>query len=100
MRITSETGAIAVNGELRCNGKMSNFCLLVFPNSVKIFKIGEVLGDSLQKQLIKAASITKLSHLCELLYPKIKRAVDLLASTRESYDRSKSVLRSRFGKES
>ena len=44
--------------------------------------------------------ITKFTYLCELLDAKIKHAVDSLPFTTEGYNRAKSILQDRFGKES
>jgi hypothetical protein len=46
------------------------------------------------------APITKLTYLRELLDPKVKRCVKTLPFTTEGYNRAKSVLLDRYGKES
>ena len=44
--------------------------------------------------------ITKFTYLCELLDPKIKHDIDSLPFTVEGYNRAKSILKDRYGKES
>ena len=44
--------------------------------------------------------ITKFTYLCELLDPKIKHNIDSLPFTAEGYNRAKSILQDRYGKES
>ena len=46
------------------------------------------------------APITKFTYLCELLDSKIKHVVDSLPFTPEGYNRAKSILQERYGKES
>ena len=46
------------------------------------------------------APITKFTYLCEHLDPKVKRVVEALPFTAEGYNRAKSILQDRFGKES
>ena len=43
--------------------------------------------------------ITKFTYLCELLDPKIKHGIDSLPFTAEGYNRAKSILQDRYGKE-
>ena len=46
------------------------------------------------------APISKFTYLCELLEPSVKRVVEALPFTPEGYNRVKSILKDRFGKES
>ena len=46
------------------------------------------------------APITKFTYLRELLSPKVKRCVETLPFTSEGYNRAKSILLDKFGKES
>lgn len=46
------------------------------------------------------ASINKFTYLCGLLGPKVKSAVEALPFTSEGYNRAKSILQSKYGKES
>ncbi|CAB3990275.1 Hypothetical predicted protein [Paramuricea clavata] len=46
------------------------------------------------------APISKFTYLCELLEPSVKRVVEALPFTPEGYNRAKSILKDRFGKES
>jgi hypothetical protein len=46
------------------------------------------------------APISKFTYLCELLEPNVKRVVEALPFTAEGYNRAKSILKDRFGKES
>ena len=48
----------------------------------------------------KMPPITKFTYLCELLDPKIKHIIDSLPFTAEGYNRAKSILKDRYGKES
>ena len=45
------------------------------------------------------ASINKLTYLCGLLGSKVKSAVEALPFTSEGYNRAKSILQGRYGKE-
>ena len=47
-----------------------------------------------------AQPITKFTYLRELLDVKVKRAIEALPFTAEGYNRAKSILSERFGKES
>ena len=46
------------------------------------------------------ASINKFTYLCGLLGSKVKNAVEALPFTSEGYNRARSILQSRYGKES
>ena len=46
------------------------------------------------------APITKFTYLRELLCPKVKRCVEALPFTPEGYNRAKSILLDKYGKES
>ncbi|CAB4034174.1 Pol poly, partial [Paramuricea clavata] len=46
------------------------------------------------------APISKFTYLCELLETSVKRVVEALPFTPEGYNRAKSILKDRFGKES
>ena len=46
------------------------------------------------------APITKFSYLRELLEPKVKRTIEALPFTVEGYNRAKSILKEKFGKDS
>ncbi|CAB3983668.1 Pol poly [Paramuricea clavata] len=45
-------------------------------------------------------AITKFTYLCELLDPNIKHVIDSLPFTTKGYNRAKSILKDRYGKES
>ena len=51
-------------------------------------------------EAIDKSSITKFTYLRELLSPKVKRCVETLPFTSEGYNRAKSILLDKFGKES
>jgi hypothetical protein len=46
------------------------------------------------------APITKFTYLRELLSPKVKRCVETVPFTSKGYNRAKSILLDKFGKES
>lgn len=46
------------------------------------------------------APINKFTYLCELLDTKVKHTVEVLPFTSEGYNRAKSILQDRYGKES
>ena len=56
------------------------------------------IGPGIDKADI--ASINKFTYLCGLLGWKVKSAVEALPFTSEGYNRAKSILQSRYGKES
>ena len=54
--------------------------------------------ETIDKTVI--ASVTKFAYLRELLGPKVKRTVEALPFSNEGYNRTKSILMDKYGKES
>ena len=55
-------------------------------------------AENIEKSSI--APVTKFAYLCELLVPKIRHTVEAMPFTAEGYNRAKSLLQDKFGKES
>ena len=58
----------------------------------------EQFTENIEKSSI--APVTKFAYLCELLAPKVCKTVEVLPFTPEGYNRAKSLLQDKFGKES